>query len=326
MLYIFSDSKVKFRISKSIEVERLPIKLLAKHKPSYKDLVYVDISSLAKASQTRNIKKLQTLSKKTYCGIIDPNNDLADPASIFFKGLHDYIGKDLSKEIITEKRIKAVKDFADSSKICPIEKPNTHKGGPALTFPGWNKIRKGSIYNFCFLYVRIESDVDMKARLGNNAYRKCIERLNQSLQQYFVEADPHLWVETESGIVYLLPPKKANVQNAVQSALRMLASAPIIAYEKLKLPFSANFVFAMHVGASEYEPKGSTGKIISESLNFIYHLGTNKSSKGRITVSQETYDIFQTASLNDLFITRGSFEGHSLLHSKRFSSSKKCKN
>ncbi len=326
MLYIFSDSKVKFCVSNSIEVKRLPIKSLSKHKPSYKDLIYVDISALTKASQTRVIKKLQTISKKTYCGIIDPKNDIKDPSTIFFRGLHDYIGKNLYKEKINEKRIKAVKDFADSAKICPIAKAKAPKTSSASNFPGWDKIRKGVVYKFCFFYVRIESDVDMKTRLGNNGYRKCIDRLNQTLQQYFIEAKPHLWVETESGIIYLLSPKKENMQKAVQSALRMLASAPIISYEKLKLPFSANFVFAMHVGASEYAPKGSTGKIISESLNFIYHLGTNKSNRGRITVSQETYDIFQTASLNDLFVTHGNFEGHSLLHSKRFSSSKKCKN
>ncbi len=325
MLYIFSDSKVKFFVNNSIEVERLPLKLLSKHKANYNDLTYVDVSTLSKSAQTRAIKKLQSLSKKTYCGIIDPNGDIDDPAIIFFQGLHDYIGKDLCEKSISPKRIKTIKDFADSTKICPISKPKVNTDIRKLNFPGWNKIRKGEVYPFCFMYVRIEAEVDMKARLGIENYRQCIQNLNELIKQYFAKASPHLWVETESGIVYLMPPKAEHIEKAIKAALKMHASAPVISYEKLKLPFLANFVFAMHVGTSEYAPKGSTGKIISESLNFIYHLGTSKSGKGRITVSQEVYDIFQSQELNDFFVPHGNFEGHSLLHSKRFSFSNKCK-
>ncbi len=325
MLYIFSDSNTKFRISNSIEVERLELKKLARHKANYNDINYVDISTLNASSQTKIIKKLQTLSKKTYCGIIDPKNMIKDPAKIFFVGLHDYIGKDLCKEIIDQKRIKAIKDFADYTKICPVTKPKVEKDIHVASFPGWSKIRKGVVYEFCFLYVRIEAEIDMKSRLGNERHRQCLQELNKIIMKAFAKANPHLWVETESGIIYLLPAKAKEIQQGIMAALKMQASAPIISYEKLRLPFLANFVFAMHVGTSEYAPKGKTGKIVSEALNFIYHLGMSKSNKGRITVSQETYDIFQTPTLNDIFVSRNSFEGHSLLQSKRFTFSNKCK-
>ncbi len=319
MLYIFSDSKVKFRISTSIEVKRLEIKLLAQHKPEYSDLTYVDISTLTKSAQTRVIKKLQALSKKSYCGIIDPENSLVDPANIFFMGLHDYIGQDLLKESISAKRIKAIKEFADSSKLCTISKPKEKTNLSDISFPGWAKVRKGQVYPFCFVYIKLDSETDMKARLGQQAYKACLQRFNKVLEEYFSDASGKLWVETEYGTVVLVPPTAKYMQKAVKTALRMQASAPIISYEKLKLPFLTNFIFAMHVGTSEYAPKGSTGKIVSESLNFIYHLGTNKSNRGRITVSEDAYDIFKCSELNEFFLPHGCFEEHKLLHSKRFS-------
>ncbi len=326
MLYIFSDSDHNFFLTKTIDVARLPLKELPAHSQQSEDITYVDVSTLSKTARNKAVTQLKKRCTFGCCGILDPEQTVVDPASLLFGGIHDYIGGALCKETITVKRIKAVQAFAAScfQERCETEEKTTGSMS-SHAFSGWNGLITGQTYEFCFLFVGIDFSSDMKSRLGEAGYKEWLSRFHYVLQYYLADAAPRLWIETEAGMLYLLPPLKKTVEAGIEGALRMLVSSPLIAYEKLRLPFFTDFIFALHIGSTEYAPKGSTGSIVSEAINFIYHLGQRKSDKGRITVSEEVYTLLENEKLKEFFVPHGSFEDHTLFHSKRFSFGKKRK-
>lgn len=319
MVYIFSNSRIKFSVVSSIQAERHPITALSKHRPSPHDITYIDISSFSKTTYNPVITRLKRRCVGSCWGIIDPKGIIDDPAALFFKGACDYRGPTVYKKVINNKRLNEITDYALHTHLISLEQQAEKL--PIVTdtpFPGWNKICSGKTYPFCFLYVMIDSEIDLKARLGNAGYMALLDRFNQILQHYFINADPHLWIQTETGILYLLPPTTTHSEAGVQAALRMLLSAPLITYEQMRLPFWADFVFAMHIGSSKYAASGHTGQIVSEAINFIYHLGHRQAETGRITVSKDVYTLFQSSRLKDFFVPAGTFENHTLFQSRRF--------
>jgi hypothetical protein len=105
--------------------------------------------------------------------------------------------------------------------------------------------------------------------------------------------------------------------NPVLAAFRLLLDRAIVGYEVFHLETPLSFHFAFHAGTTQWRPPGSTGTLISDDVNFIFHLGTKAFADGVILVSHEA-EAAIPASLRDLFVPQGDYEGHELLASKRF--------
>jgi hypothetical protein len=119
--------------------------------------------------------------------------------------------------------------------------------------------------------------------------------------------------------LFLLPPKAKNAEAAVLSCIRMLISAPLIAIEVLGLTMPANLVFALHYGSISYKPPGKTGTVVSDAVNYVFHLGSKKAEPGRLIISGELPDGTVPKEFEDFFISAGEFEGRKIWHTKKFS-------
>jgi hypothetical protein len=99
----------------------------------------------------------------------------------------------------------------------------------------------------------------------------------------------------------------------------MVVSAPLIVLETLAVAIPSNIVFALHYGVINYKQPGKTGTIISDAVNFIFHLGAKKAEPGRLTISGDLPDVTVPENLKDLFIPAGEYEGRKIWQTKKFS-------
>jgi hypothetical protein len=308
-----------------VVLEFLPVSALKDLRPVPGELSYIDVAELDTESRRKAIVMLRRRSGNAAWGIVDPRAAIDDPAMLFFDGASDYIGAGAIDGGINKSRVKAVLAFAALQSALNAIVGSRDESVPEPTapdsrelFPGWRSVKPGTVYPFNFLYIAVNGQTSLKVRLGEAGYAAFRDRLRAFIQQALAEADLLLWMETETNSLYLIPPNASNAKAAVVACLRILVGTPLVGYEKFGLPFPIEFSFALHRGQSEYAPPGRTGTIVSDSVNFIFHLGAKRAEPGRITISTEAAGDAVPDRFSDLFISGGTYEGHALVCSKRF--------
>jgi class 3 adenylate cyclase len=326
--YVFSQKAAALKAAfPKKEVEFLAPAALAKHSPNQEDLHYLDLSGLGAADGKKAAGQLKKRCKNAPWGIIDPKGTVKDPAQWFFDGAADYVGPAVLKEGLAAKRLKAAaawRQAAGGTGEGPAAKPAEKAANrgiklPAGAFPGWKNIATGQNITVYLLYASLQGKTGLSTRLGETAYEQFYRRLLTFLHGNLRSAEGLLWMETGKDCLFLVPPKAKCVEAAIVSCLRMLISAPQIAVETLNLSIPVNFVFSLHYGSVDYRPPGKTGTVVSDAVNFIFHLGTKQAQPGRLTVSDEVPGVTISPKLEDLFVNAGEFEGRHLVHTRKFS-------
>jgi hypothetical protein len=333
-IFIFSkkEAVLKTTLKKiAASVEFPALAALGRHRAGQGDLTYLDLSLLSAADAKKYTTQLKKRCKNSAWGIIDPKGGVKDPAALFFEGASDYLGPGALKAV-DAKRLKAAASWrvTDTGGSAADDKgadkvtasallPKTGITLPAGKFPGWKALPAGKTMNFYLLYCSLQTKTALNTLLGETAYTQMYQRLLACLNQHFQAAEGHLWIDSGRDCLFLLPPKLKCVGAAVTSCMRLLLSAPLIANETLNLRVPANFVFALHYGSVSYRPPGKTGTVISDAVNFIFHLGAKKAETGRLTISGELPDGSVPAVLEDCFVSAGEYEDRKIWHTKKFS-------
>jgi hypothetical protein len=304
------------------------------HHPEPEDICYLDVSGFSDADIKKAIDRLKKNCKNAPWGVIDPKGSIKDPALLFFEGASDYLRPQLFKETkaLDSKRLKIAHQWrtalsgktgetaAPDEKI--IAKSNFPKSGiklpPPSLFPGWKNMKAGRTMPFYLLFCSLQGKNPLNARLGEKAYDLLQQRLLAYLFKNFKDGDGLVWLDSGHDFLFLLPPKAQHVQAAITACIRMLVSAPLIAMEILGLTMPANFVFALHYGPITYSPPGKTGTVISDAVNYIFHLGRKKAKLGCLTISDQLPDDSVPKVLEDCFVCTGEYEGHKIWHTKKF--------
>ncbi|MDR1506251.1 MAG: hypothetical protein LBI67_04035 [Treponema sp.] len=325
--YVFSKKAAALHTAfPGKDVEFLAPSALAKHSPDPEDSHYLDLSGLTAADGKKAAGQLKKRCKNAPWGIIDPKGTIKDPAQWFFDGAADYIGPAALKAGLTPRRLKSAAAWRQASggegaAPAKAEEKSTERGIklPSGAFPAWKSIAAGQTIPVYLLYAAIQGKTALSARLGENAYGQLYRKLLAFLHKNFQPAEGLLWMETGKDCLFLIPPKAKCIETAVISCIRMLISAPLIAFESLNLSIPVNFVFSLHYGTITYKPPGKTGTVVSDAVNFIFHLGAKRAEAGRLTVSGEVPGITIPAKLEDMFVKAGEFEGRKIVHTKKFS-------
>jgi len=280
------------------------------------DLVYLDTAGMDEGAYKKNLRRLKALGAAASWGVIDSADLEDDPASLFQEGAADYIGRSLLQPGLAGSRIKRVIEYVRRSVpgVVPVA-PQDAAGAPA--FPGWSRIKPGADYEFHFLYVGPENQAALKTRLGEGGFTVLRDRLKNYLVQALASADALVWMQSEASLLLLLPVEADRSARIVESCLRILLNLPLITYEQLGQEIPLPLIFALHRGHTLFQAPGNTGTVVSEDVNFIFHLGAKKAAAGRLTLSREALRAVPSR-LADLFVSSGVFEGKELLHSRRF--------
>jgi hypothetical protein len=304
-------------------IQILPPAAVSGHSPETGDISYLDISGLSPADIKKILARLKKRCAHSAWGIIDPRGEAPDPAEFFFAGAADYIGPKTIKNGITKKRFTAALSWreAASQKYAAGSAPEKERESrklPEKNFEGWESIRAGTTAEFFFLFVSFSGKTNLRPRLGEAAYSAAKNRLRDTLQQNLQDSRALLWMETEFEYLFLLPPQVSCGKAAVESCLRMILDSPLIGIEKLGLPIPVNFIFALHYGKTIFRAPGKTGTVVSDAVNYIFHLGAKHAEPDRLTISAGANDKAVPKGLNDLFTAAGIFEGIPIRHSRRF--------
>ena len=326
MIYIYSSRKpVALGLGEKpgwAEVLPLPRNLKPGNEIQADDQVYLDISGLSAAVLKKAVDAFKKSRAGSFWGIIDPKGSAEDPALFFFEGARDYIGPALVKKGLGKKRFAAAENQTPGPQYCDKSKGAASSAGkvklPAGKFSGWKSMRSGTTEYFLFLYVSVAGKTNLRSQVGEAAFSTVKNRLRDALQQGLLEADALHWVETEENSLFLIPPRAPNARAAVEASLKMILHSRLISLEKLGLSFPLDFTIALHYGKTAFRAPGKTGTIVSEPVNYIFHLGAKKAETGRLTVSSEVPEDAIPEGLADLFSPAGVFEGISIRHSRRF--------
>jgi len=314
-----------------ISIKLPALKELSNHDPESESLSYIDISGFSGVEIKKVLVKFQNCCRNNAWGIIDPKGSIVDPVSLLFDGAHDYLGPSILKEP-SYLDIRRFKNVLSKRQILVEEKSETGskkgekfsliKNGvklpPETSFPGWKKIRSGKTFDFYLLYCSLKGNVALDSRLGEKNFAQVHQRFISILTKKLSEAEGLCWMNSGKDCLFLLPPKAKCIEAAVEASIKMIAATPIIVIETLNITVPVNITFALHYGAINYSPPGQTGTVISDAVNFIFHLGTKKAESGRLSISGEIPETSVPKLLEDLFTPVGEFEGRKIWHTKKF--------
>jgi hypothetical protein len=330
-VFIFSSGKANLlgglkKDGASLQI--LPRDALTKHRPGPEDLSFLDISGLGPAELKKALGRLKKACAPSAFGIIDPKGEAPDPAVFFFEGASDYLGPKIIKAGPGKKRLAAALTWrAALAGGSAAETAGTPAAGPKPgnrklpggKFEGWKSIRSGAAAPFFFLFVSLSGQANLRTRLDETAGGAVRNRFRETLLQNLQDSQALLWMEAESSSLFLIPPRAVYGKAVVEASLKILANSRLIAIEKLGLSIPVDITVALHYGKTVFRAPGATGTLVSDAVNYIFHLGAKHAEPGRLTISAEVSDEAIPEGLKDMFLDAGTFEGLPIRRSRRFS-------
>jgi hypothetical protein len=271
-------------------------------------LAYLDVDSLGPERARDMGRRLSALEGSAW-GILDRSGGCADPAAWFFGGAIDYLGPALLRAGPDAARLAAAADHGALA---------TERDGPVdeTAFPGWSALAEDAEARVRFCYAALGDQRGLLERIGEKRLFKLREDFAAYLEPWAKECGGIVWIRESAGSLVLFPPADEGM-NPVLAAFRLLLDRALLGYEAFKLEIPLTFRFAFHQGKTMWRPPGSTGTLVSEDVNFVFHLGMKAAGDGYIVASSDCAR-FIPAFLGDLFAPAGDFEGKSLLASRRF--------
>ncbi|HUW41031.1 MAG TPA: hypothetical protein VMV90_08455 [Rectinemataceae bacterium] len=304
------------------ELEVLPRSGLGRNgrKKVPKTFVYLDAEGLTPEKILELGSRLDDYGCSGW-GVLDRSGTVEDPAGLFFAGAGDYVGPPLLKAPTARaaganKRRSAFDADRVSRALAAAGIAGEEPAAARPPFPGWDKLEEGTGVAVRFCYAALANQRELLERIGETRLNKLREDFAAFLGPWAAECGGLVWIREGGGNLLLFPPTDEGI-NPVLAAFRLLLDRVLIGYEVFRLETPLSFRFAFHAGRTMWRKPGSTGDVVSEDVNFIFHLGSRASPDGTIVVTECAENLVPLC-LRDLFSPSGDYEGRQLLASKRF--------
>jgi len=314
-IVVFSDSKTTGQFFTKVEKSKkyaLQLHPCAEFKKIVKKVragsfVYYDITNRSEEDIKKAVRQLDGLKTIQY-GIIDPRGVSQDIAEYFHKGASDYIGKQLVKDRLTEKRLQRVMDFG-------IEKQQRgtaeeEKQEYILSGSDWKNIKTGIEYTFVIILI----EMDGSSKLKKSYHRDQIDTLCKRLEDYIsYVTEPNkgrIWMSMDTAWLLLFPFNGRRCSPFL-TCFRLMLDRNIISAEDIGFNIPLSYRISLHIGNTVYKKRGDTGQIVSDTINSVFHLGQKYAEPGGFYVTQEVFP-FIPKGLDDYFIPAGVFEGREI--------------
>lgn len=325
ILFVTNKADAVFPVSSRLDItiELQDVSRVLKSCHDFNELLlYVDCRYLDQNRLQSIVRKLSKACPAGIWGLYDPDGLVQDPASLFHAGAGDYIGPSLRETPSDTKRFKRVLDWARQrgtvqaaaelssgcSDQCRVDEAE---------FPGWKAVQVGETRNFYFLYIAAEHADSLREKYGERRWTDINTRLHNYLTKMLEPCDALHWMKNEVSSLYLIPAEGRRCERAIEELLRFLLSLPLLSADILDFDTVFPLVFALHRGSIPFRKPGETGTMISDDVNFIFHLGTKKAEAGRLSIAASAAPAIRR-ELAFLFVNNGSFEGQSIKKSRRF--------
>ncbi len=269
---------------------------------------YIDLSGFSPAQKN----KLMTFifrQRKFDFGIIDPENRIKDPASLFFKGASDYIPKSALTGEISVKRVKeAVSFYAQEGPESFPENQDTEDG--VRTGSDWNTIRTGQSYTFIFMFIEIDILEEWIANSGKTHLESIMDYFYSHLTEVINPINGRIWIKTKYGALVLFP-YSGSATPVILESFKLMLNKLIISAEVYPFKTILSYRIALDLGTTTYMDRGNTGNIVSDSVNYIFHLGNQYIEKGNFYLTNRIFEDVPPG-LTDYFVRSEDFQGKTI--------------
>jgi hypothetical protein len=301
------------------------------------DFVYVDASHLQGDKLLAFVRKLRRVASCPF-GIVHASDVPADPSRIFFAGASDYVGTAVLERGITTGRMDEVMRFIDRHELERSEAavPEAPAGGTArvgaaedggapaadasryiISGTDWDGVEPSHEYTFWLLLAELD-DISHYANHSSGTYtEELVAAFRKRVTEAVAPYNGRVWIWKKTGGILLFPYDGATCSPIVPM-MRLVLNRAIADVEEYGLKHETSFRLALHLGNTVFESEGRTGGIVSETVNFIFHLGQRYLEPGDVAVSAEAFSLLPS-TLKPYFERSASFEGHRIARLRRFS-------
>ena len=270
-------------------------------------LAYIDVDGLESGEQLTLARYLGRLDTVRF-GILDSRGSVSDVGALFHSGAVDYLGKVQLKESIGIKRVESALDY-EPFESDAIDDGTTLSPTAAewiLSGKDWKNVRSGGEYTFCFLLIELDLIKEWRLKSGRAHLNEVVETFHQHIEKVFSPLNGKVWMWTEYGGLILFPFDGKRC-NTILTCLKLVLNRTIISAEEYSYNTLISYRMALHIGNTVYKAKGKTGNIVSNSLNFIFHLLKQFAEPGNLYLTEAVIP-FVPKGLESCFIEAGSFE------------------
>lgn len=301
------------RRSRSFEFAARPIDSLRKsmNRLGRRDFVYLEIRTLTPSAIRARLKQLDELPIAGF-GIVDPEGAVSDIAEVFHRGATDYLDARLISDGVSTARIGRVLRSAGVDGDDPSRLPS--EASPVITPSGsdWAAVEPGLEYTFQMLYVGLDYMKEMR-RKSSEALLQSVRRTLQSiLTRSFAAAGGRIWVWKEDDGVLLCPFDGLHVTFLVP-AIRIVLNRVLMNIEEFSVTTPISWRMGLHLGETPYAEPGETSSIVSEDLNFVFHVGERAIGPGQLVVTRPALS-FAPEKVAGCFVRGKEFESSTLYH------------
>lgn len=267
------------------------------------ELVYLDLGSVPKRQRSEWLERLAA-ARGLRWAVIDRGRALDDPAALFRLGAVDYLGAEAREGVVDRARLDDIRAYAErlDNHGPKAARHRAHHGG----FPGWDALAEDKSYELCALYAGVWDADGLRTRLGELRFSRFKAAAAGIVNALVQEHGGLLWISDDQSFLALFPPELAS--QLVVSAMRILANMRLISYEQLRLEQEVGCLyFCLRRCELPWQKPGQTGTVVSDALNYMYHLGRKFTPPCSIDLVDELADSLDPR-LKTLFIDAGSFE------------------
>ncbi|MCP4132232.1 MAG: hypothetical protein GY754_14770 [bacterium] len=323
-IIVFSDNKkigtcfTTVEKSKDYRVSYYPAADLKKifKKQEEDSLIYIDLGAYEESERDKLLKYLAKQNVVHY-GLIDPKGAVKRIAEQFHNGASDYISKEEFKEGINAKRIKQVLDFKipEETQIQEELNETATERNYILTGNDWTGIEAGREYTFCFMYIDLDNQRELVKKFGDTHIKRIIKNFQTHINKLISPINGKIWMWDEMGGLILFPFNGKNCE-AILTCFRLMLDRAIMCVEGFSFNMLISYRIVLHIGNTLYETRGHTGKIISETVNSIFHLGQQFAKPGLLYLTPEIYE-YLPKEMEDYFTAAGEFEDREIFRMKK---------
>ena len=273
---------------------------------------YIDVSGVNKKDLEA---RLAVLSETGHpWGVVDPEGSIEDVGDLFHRGACDYFTMRSGKKLKV-RRVQQALDF-HAARSAPRSRENGNNSAPAKKAPkpaaeyarDWSSVKSGRTYTFCIMYVELRPSQDVSGKSGSTYREQMQTAFHNMISQQVGPYDGRVWMWNEWGGLVLFPFDGSKC-DTIFMAMRLILNRVPFSIECGPFNTILDFRLALHIGVTSYQDRGLTGTIISDDINFIFHLGKNKLEPGYLYLTDNFLPLL-TDDLKKLFKEQGHYEEH----------------
>ncbi|MDY7029860.1 MAG: hypothetical protein SVR04_16330 [Spirochaetota bacterium] len=273
---------------------------------------YIDVSGV---SPKELEARLAVLSETGHpWGVVDPEGCIEDVGDLFHRGACDYIHLRSGKKLKV-RRVQQAIDF-HTVRSAPLVHGKGRTNTPARKASRsaaeyareWSSVKSGRTYTFCIMYIELLPSPDVSGKSGSTYREQMQTAFHNMITQQVDPYDGRVWMWNEWGGLVLFPFDGSKCDTIIM-AMRLILNRVPFSIECGPFNTILDFRLALHIGVTSYQDRGQTGTIISDDINFIFHLGKNKLEPGYLYLTDSFFPLL-TDDLKKLFKEHGHYEEH----------------